>query len=66
MATLQAFWAGALTGWWTLDEADGAGCQRRGIWEETNVILQYTSYNAFSYHSDMSKLNTHFPKLSRS
>ena len=66
MATLQAFWAGAPTGWWTLDEAVGAGCQRRGIWEEKNVILHYTLYNPLSYHSQMSKLDTHFPKLSHS
>ena len=26
MGTLQAFWAGAPTGWWTLDEPVGAGC----------------------------------------
>ena len=44
----------------------GAGCQRRGIWEEKNVILHYTLYNPLSYHSQMSKLDTHFPKLSRS
>ena len=66
MATLQAFWAGAPTGWWTLDEAVGAGCQRRGIWEENFLILHYTLYNPLSYHSQMSKLDTHFPKLSRS
>ena len=32
-------------GWWTLDEPVLGGCQRRRIWEEKNVFLQYTQYN---------------------
>ena len=66
MATLQTFWAGAPTGWWTPDEPVGAGCQRKGIWEEKNVFLQYTPCNEFIYYSHMSELDTHFPKLSHS
>ena len=48
------------------DEAVEAGSQKRWIWEEKNEILLHTLCNELIYHSHMSELDTHFPKMSRS